>query len=146
MFCIFLGSPDDPKDPHNPHRQHTGQQGTTQGMPSSQQQHAGHSSDLNPGANHGVQDLDSDPLGNMGVLSTAAAHLLAKPVPMRRLSEKRIAQARASLSSVGQMSTGGGGMTATTGTAQGTAGMYPGTSSEGVNPAALLDPTGLGMI
>ena len=37
---------------------------------------------------------------SMATVSQSADHMLAKPVPMRRLSEKRIAQARACLSTV----------------------------------------------
>ena len=65
---MFSGSPDDPKE-----------------VPStSQSQHQGYHSNMHPASMVAMQ-------------SPVNHNLLAKPVPMRRLSEKRIAQARASL-------------------------------------------------
>ena len=49
-------------------------------------------------------DMD-DELG-INMPSMGSSHTLAKPIPMKRLSEKRIEQARASLGNVSSMTTG----------------------------------------
>lgn len=71
-----LGSPDDPKNVHG----HS-------------TQHQGYHSNMHPAS-------------MVGMPSSFNPNLLAKPVPMRRLSEKRIAQARASLGGGGAESPG----------------------------------------
>lgn len=66
-FVSHTGSPDDPKNVHG----HS-------------TQHQGYHSNMHPAS-------------MVGMPSSFNPNLLAKPVPMRRLSEKRIAQARASI-------------------------------------------------